>query len=244
MERLYSKFPNDDVKTLFSDNNGANPYASDDDRQFQLPIRLNNYASVDEHGQFLDQSTFLDLVLDYVKVGDNDGLDGTGPGETPSFSTTLDEFLVGNYALNAYIPNIIEDYKELIEVYERSCPSGDQEECDTLILIFELFIGYFQTLLSERSNQGLARSALDDSIALVFGNKTTIGSVCSYSRALEEELVDNIPGFCCLDAPYESNNWGEIVSTSPVNRYIFACHFFSHCHSCPYLKVYLSKIRY
>ena len=78
--------------------------------------------------------------------------------------------------------------------------------------IYNAIIALLQQILSTKSNQGFARSALDDSIALVFGNKTTIGSVCSYSRALEEELVDNIPGFCCLDAPYESNNWGETVS--------------------------------
>ena len=61
VKELYSEFPND-VKTLFKPPNddGTNPYAPDNDRQFQLPIRLNDYASVDEHGQFLDQSTFLD----------------------------------------------------------------------------------------------------------------------------------------------------------------------------------------
>ena len=214
MKELYSKFSND-VKTLFKppNDNGTNPYAPDDDSQFQLPIRLNDYASVDEHGQFLDESTFLDRVFDYVKIGDtgSDGLVGTGPGESPTFSTTLDELLVDNYAANENIENLIEDYEIRIEELQ-SCPSGDQDDCDLLTTIYNAIIALLQQILSTKSNQGLARSALDDSIALVFGNKTTIGSVCSYSRALEEELVDNIPGFCCLDAPYESNNWGETVS--------------------------------
>ena len=235
MESLYSKFPNN-VEKLFKppNNNGTNPYAPDDDRQFQLPIRLNNYASVDEHGQFLDQSTFLDRVFDYVKVGDggSDGLDGTGPGDTPTFSATLDQFLVNSYASNENIMNLIQDYQKLIEEYERSCPFGDQTLdqtlCDLLISIYESLIETLQTLLSESSNQGLARSALDDSIALVFGNKTTIGSVCSYSKALEEELVDNIPGFCCLDAPYESNNWGETVSRR-IFSIQFDCKQIQHC---------------
>lgn len=37
----------------------------------------------------------------------------------------------------------------------------------------------------------------------------TIGQVCSYARGLELQTVDAIPGFCCLDAPYEADDWGE-----------------------------------
>jgi hypothetical protein len=54
----------------------------------------------------------------------------------------------------------------------------------------------------------------DSSIALVFGNKTTIGQVCSFAKGLKSKTVTNIPGFCCLDAPYQSKieEWGEKVS--------------------------------
>jgi len=62
------------------------------------------------------------------------------------------------------------------------------------------------------SNQGLSSIFFDESIALLFGNKTTIGQVCSYSRGLEAGTVDAIPGFCCLDAPYQADDWGETVS--------------------------------
>jgi hypothetical protein len=55
----------------------------------------------------------------------------------------------------------------------------------------------------------------DSSIALVFGNKTTIGQVCSFAKGLTSKTVTTVPGFCCLDAPYESKieEWGEKVSS-------------------------------
>ena len=60
--------------------------------------------------------------------------------------------------------------------------------------------------------QGLNRIFFDESIALLFGNSTTIGQVCAYSRGLASQTVEGTPGFCCLDAPYEANEWGETVS--------------------------------
>ncbi len=56
---------------------------------------------------------------------------------------------------------------------------------------------------------------LDSSIALVFGNKTTVGQVCSFAKGLASNTVTKLPGFCCLDAPYQSNmeEWGEKVSS-------------------------------
>ena len=53
---------------------------------------------------------------------------------------------------------------------------------------------------------------------IVFGNKTTIGQVCSFAKGLASNTVTNIPGFCCLDAPYQSKieEWGEKVSSWDV----------------------------
>ena len=62
-----------------------------------------------------------------------------------------------------------------------------------------------------RVDRGLDRSALDVSIALLFGNKTTVGQVCAYAKGLKDKTVDSLPGFCCLDAPYQSDFWGELV---------------------------------
>lgn len=61
----------------------------------------------------------------------------------------------------------------------------------------------------------LNKDIFDASIALVFGNKTTIGQVCAFAKGLQSNTVTNIPGFCCLDAPYQSKleYWGEKVSS-------------------------------
>ena len=70
------------------------------------------------------------------------------------------------------------------------------------------------------SNEGLTSSTFfDESIALLFGNGTTIGQVCAYSKGLELDTVDDVPGFCCQDAPYEAQDWGETVSNENVIHY-------------------------
>lgn len=60
----------------------------------------------------------------------------------------------------------------------------------------------------------IAMEHIDSSIALMYGNKTTIGQVCAFAQGLTSGTVTQIPGFCCLDAPYQSKNneeWGEKV---------------------------------
>ena len=61
----------------------------------------------------------------------------------------------------------------------------------------------------------MTKDIFDTSIALVFGHKTTIGQVCSFAKGLASNTVTAIPGFCCLDAPYQSKieEWGEKVSS-------------------------------
>ena len=59
---------------------------------------------------------------------------------------------------------------------------------------------------------GISRFSFDTSIELLFGEKTTIGQVFSYANGIKHKIVDQLPGFCCLDAPYESSYWGEKVS--------------------------------
>ena len=60
----------------------------------------------------------------------------------------------------------------------------------------------------------MTNDLFDKAIALVFGEKTTIGQVCSFAKGLASNTVTAIPGFCCLDAPYQSKieEWGEKVS--------------------------------
>lgn len=57
--------------------------------------------------------------------------------------------------------------------------------------------------------------------------------VCAYSRGLEQETVDDLPGFCCLDAPYENTDWGEAVSVYNHSTFAILCALLMHaiCHS-------------
>ena len=72
-----------------------------------------------------------------------------------------------------------------------------------------------QTRQASFFDKGLSIESIDKSIALVFGNKTTIGQVCAFSKGLTSspKAVTDIPGFCCLDAPYQAKTeeWGEKV---------------------------------
>jgi hypothetical protein len=48
---------------------------------------------------------------------------------------------------------------------------------------------------------------------LVFGAKSSIGFICGVKEAVVED-GKNLPGYCCLDAPYQLSNahWGSSVS--------------------------------
>lgn len=61
----------------------------------------------------------------------------------------------------------------------------------------------------------------DTMSTLLFGNETTIGQICSYAKALDDNVVNTLPGYCCLDAPYEANLWGETVSTNGCKCLLF-----------------------
>ena len=76
-----------------------------------------------------------------------------------------------------------------------------------------LLTNEYKTQLREQFIKSM--DIFDIAIALVFGNKTTIGQVCSFAKGLASKTVTNIPGFCCLDAPYQSKveEWGEKVSS-------------------------------
>jgi hypothetical protein len=50
---------------------------------------------------------------------------------------------------------------------------------------------------------GVSRYSFDKAIDLLFGKGTTIGQVCSFSKGMDSDLVDDAPGFCCLDEPSE-----------------------------------------
>lgn len=185
-------------QVLFSPNvNGDfNPYSPDGSLQFSMPTGIaDEDGIVDEHGQFQSGSTFLDVLFDYVDVGE---LESNDP---PSFGDSLKELLVESYSQE-------ERNNRLIEYYNECKDDEDDDRAEDCKMQLE-------TLEKEQDNlvrAGRSRVQLDDSIAMVFGNKTTVGQICAYSRGLEDNVVDDITGFCCLDAPYESKDWGEIFT--------------------------------
>jgi hypothetical protein len=110
----------------------------------------------------------------------------------------------GSY-INWAFPNFLPSSNHDTEVYCCSnTPAG------YLTTIAEL-----QTRQADFFDTGLSMDSIDKSISLVFGDKTTIGQVCAYSKGLTSipKTVVDIPGFCCLDAPYKARTeeWGEKV---------------------------------
>ena len=142
-------------------------------------------------------------MFNYVNVGEdiNDRL-STSNG-SPILNPSLRTLLVESYSQE-------ERNNALIEYYDECKDDEDDARADECKKQLEIL----EKEQADLEMRGLSRLQLDDSIALIFGNKTTIGQACSYSRGLEEDLIDNVPGFCCLDAPYESKDWGEIVSNA------------------------------
>ena len=145
----------------------------------------------DKHGQL--EAEFLDEIFLYVAVGE-DGEELIDIKGTPHLSPKLQTFLAEAY----YTDQLIDDWIQ----YFKDC---DSSFCKTIL---ELFL---EPLQAKFFGKGLDRSSLDTSIALIFGNGTTIGQVCSFAKGLKDKTVTDVPGFCCLDAPYESQDWGEKV---------------------------------
>ena len=103
------------------------------------------------------------------------------------------------------IPFGLNEAATSVVAWNRSSPTGEPLLSD---------VGKINLRAHFRKNKDI----LDASIALVFGNKTTIGQVCSFAKGLASKTVTTIPGFCCLDAPYQSKieEWGEKVSSWDV----------------------------
>ena len=57
---------------------------------------------------------------------------------------------------------------------------------------------------------------LDNAMELVFGDKPSVGAVCIYAeearKPADERKEDFLPGYCCLDSPFETDPWGYEVS--------------------------------
>ena len=108
--------------------------------------------------------THLDDIFEYVSIGSSTGLTSTDN----SLGTALKTDLTHAYFYDQYMDERIKYYEECAENDDNT--DEQKNECiaegDNL-----------KVTRSEFTSKGFDRSTLDTSIALVFGNKTTIGQV-------------------------------------------------------------------
>lgn len=89
--------------TIFSDNDGTNPYTPDNDSQFYLPLDILG-AATDVHGQIEGQ--FLNDVFDYDSYGESNGIQVCGSGRDDCeqgslvFSQDLRDLFANTYAFS------------------------------------------------------------------------------------------------------------------------------------------------
>jgi hypothetical protein len=75
---------------------------------------------------------------------------------------------------------------------------------------------------------------MDVAVSLVFGEKTSVGLVCACAKEARktQQGVDFLPGYCCMDTPFEIDHWGTRVRyVVPEIRCAIACWDMS-CASC------------
>ena len=184
----------DDRKIFSGGDQRFHPYAPfpSSRNQFQIPNSIDP-SNTDQHGQL--KSSYLNEIFVYVPVDLNNGEIeyGGNLSLTPNLSEALTKWLADRFKER--------DLFDAQYQYFKKCQTA-------------FCVDYFkklQTQLDDYFEQGLDINSLDNSIALIFGNKTTIGQVCSFVKGLKERTVVDVPGFCCLDAPYSSSDWGEKV---------------------------------
>jgi hypothetical protein len=218
----------DNFTSLFTDvNRLQNPFSSS--LKLSLP---DSYKEVekDEHGKgnmaFLDTSfKFLDFNASNFDGGELLVVDN----KTTTFTKELKTNLVASIAINEFFEDIVENNGKDLSflddtggVFVVKSYFSDIDEIQEVLKGGELkgkfwikngddeYIWKTKPTLAEPQRR-FTRSFLDASIAAIFGEKTSIGQVCSYAQGLKDGNVTTVPGFCCLDAPYEADYWGELV---------------------------------
>lgn len=71
----------------------------------------------------------------------------------------------------------------------------------------------------------------DDSMELLLGNLMSVGTLQAITKDIEENGVERIPGFCCLDMATTSQYLGENVSNILTISYIVKAPHYSHSYS-------------
>lgn len=195
MKQLLEKGENS-IFSFDNDKSRNNPYASNvNPLQFTIPIDIDDGAT-DDHGQITAE--YLDQIFTYVDVPVGTILGLTSAAD--NFTTEMKGYLAQAY----YFVDVID---QIIEFFDRCpFPSLIEAVCSAIKARF--------VKIAEDYNPKFQSTSLDSSISLLFGNGTTIGQVCSFAKGLEENTVQDLPGWCCLDAPYQSKIWGEKVRKS------------------------------
>jgi hypothetical protein len=80
-------------------------------------------------------------------------------------------------------------------------PGGGNPNCRTGTGCVFYSVGVGENIFSKASVKEL------EAAALVFGEKPSLGFVCGNADAVVND-GKNLPGYCCLDAPYQSDPWG------------------------------------
>lgn len=181
-----------DDKTLFTSFDSTNPF-SKSNSQLSIPYRMTNEEiDRDDHGQI--KVNKLDKIFDFVDIDSSNDqtLVSDGLGARPKFSEELSSYLERSFSILDYLGR-----KGKVPKYMDNTLKAFAE-------------GVKRSFYDKK----VTRTALDDSLALIFGNRTTVGQVCSYASGLKKSNADlsSVPGFCCMDAPYEADYWGELFS--------------------------------
>lgn len=111
----------------------------------------------------------------------------------------------------------------------KSCPNFEDNldyflDHNDEVMVYKNFKQYFNKANTNGNDRVYVEKFMnitDIMPNILFGNKTTIGQICSYADAMDKTvqvrgesvpLIEDLPGYCCLDYPDETEWWGEQYS--------------------------------
>ena len=188
----------------------------------------------DEYGQV--NTTVLDEFFTYIPIPiqnvTNDKFDGslkmylarTIASDKKSFNEFKQAYAeyFDSQSKSYYIDQLEKlekkDTRDFIFPFYLYCDNLGLELCSLLEPLYA-FIALNDRLQIQKRDQ--AGFFLDRAVAMIYGDGASVGDVCQYAERLianstvkynDTITVKNVPGYCCLDAPYENiEEWGEKV---------------------------------
>jgi hypothetical protein len=147
--------------------------------------------------------------------------DDGGIGIVPIFNCKL--FISGNNVDGLSLPTPGCEWQQSPDRITGLFPPTPQSDCELgCAVTIPSFKGLFPS------------SAFDDAMEMVFGPKTSVGFLCGVKEAVKDTLRNvTIPGYCCLDSPYDSEkSWGKSVSVWLRRRFLVSELNSSRTHDC------------